>query len=481
MTPRPFFLALDQGSHASKAMVFDPAGHVVAAAERPVATRSPEPGRVEHLAEEVIASLQEAITEVVAACPGVELAEAGLAIQRSSVVCWDRQSGAALSPVLSWQDRRNAAWLEQQAFDAAQLREITGLVASPHYGASKLRWCLDNLDEVRQARSSGRLCCGPLASFVLHRLLAERPCLVDPANASRTLLWNVRSHDWSASMLAACGVPRDCLPRCVPSRHRFGTLGTAAGAVPCTVATGDQSAALFARGRPAADRVFVNIGTGAFVQRVLGGTPPDAPGLLRSVAWLDGQGTLGVLEGTVNGAGAALRWLADARGVELQDLLDGADRWLAEFDGATLFLNGVGGLGAPYWASGCPVAFSKPAGLAAETAAVLESIAFLLAVNVAAVGAAGDVPAKGIVISGGLARLEGLCQRLADLSGLPVERPADIEATAHGLACLLGSAPAADTAPAALYRPQPDAALRQRFERWRAWLESMLVDGAPRA
>lgn len=480
MTPRPFFLALDQGSHAGKALVFDGDGRMVAAAERQLATRRPQPGWVEHDPEEVVSSLREAVEEAVASSGVAAITAAGLAIQRSSVVCWDRATGEALSPVLSWQDRRNAAWLAGLQLDPDRLREITGLVASPHYGASKLRWCLDHLAGVQRALAEGRLCCGPLASFVLHRLLAEQPCLVDPANASRTLLWDIRSRDWSAPLLAACGVPAECLPRCVPSRHPFGTLDAGGLRVPLTVATGDQAAALFAHGEPAPDQLFVNIGTGAFVQRVVAGTPGDAPGLLRSLAWQDEASTVGVLEGTVNGAGAALQWLVEERGAALDTLVAGADRWLAETTAPPLFLNGVGGLGAPYWVADCPVGFSRPGSLAEEAVAVLESIAFLLAVNIEALQAASAGAtlhrAEVIVVSGGMARFDGLCQRLADLSGLVVRRSAAVEATAQGLAWLLGRVPAPTDGRAARFRPRANPPLVQRYVRWRGWLESRLAE-----
>lgn len=468
----PFWLALDQGSHASKALIFDASGTLVARGEVAIAKRLPRPGWVEHDADEIIASLEGAIR---GACVSSDFddmvfAAAGLAIQRSSVVCWDRRSGAALSPVLSWQDRRNADWLAAQDFDAAKLREITGLVASPHYGASKLRWCLDQLPDVRRAQAEGRLCCGPLASFVMYRLLEERPCLVDPANASRTLLWNVRTRDWSPQMLEACDIPSGCLPRCVPSRHAFGTLGVGGQRVPFRVATGDQSAALFAWGAPHEDTLFVNIGTGAFVQRPVAGALPDAPGLLQSVAWQSEEGTIGVLEGTVNGAGAALEWLAKERAVQVESLIEQAARWLGDVADPSLFINGVGGLGAPYWVADCPIRFSRAGSLAEHTVAVLESIVFLLQVNIEAICAASAAQsgaARRIVISGGIARLDGVRQRLADLSGLPVDCPADVEATARGLAWLLSGAGAADDATPLRCVAQSNPGLHERFARWR--------------
>jgi glycerol kinase len=479
MSGAPHYLALDQGSHASKALIFDAGGRVVASGEVPIATRQPRPGWVEHDAEALVASLHEAIAAALKSMDrgDVELRAAGLAIQRSSVVCWDRETGDALSPVLSWQDRRNAEWLKAQHFDPAQLRKITGLVDSPHYGASKLRWCLDHLPEVQHALANGRLCCGPLASFVLYRLLEERPCLADPANASRTLLWDVRARDWSDEMLAACGIPRDCLPACVPSRHPFGTLRVAGRDVPLKVATGDQPAALFAWGEPDPGTVFINIGTGAFVQQLFAGTPPDAAGLLQSVAWQDASRSIGVLEGTVNGAGAALEWLAHERGVPPESLRDAAERWLAEIEDPPLFINGVGGLGAPYWVADCPIRFSREGSLAEHAVAVLESIVFLLQLNIEAMRAAPGTRSdsmRRIIASGGLARCDGLCQRLADLAGLPVERPADVEATARGLAWLLsGAVDGVDPAPTC-FVPQPARPLRARFADWRANLASNL-------
>jgi glycerol kinase len=469
MAATKHYLALDQGSHASKALIFDDRGGVAGGGEAPIATCHPRPGWVEHDADEILRSLEQAITDARAASGlgTVELRAAGLATQRSSVVCWDRFTGEALSPVLSWQDRRNAAWLEALALDADRLREITGLVASPHYGASKLRWCFDHLDAVRKARAEGRLSCGPLASFLAHRLLAERPLVVDPANAARTLLWDLHTGDWSAELLAACGIPRETLPHCVPSRHAFGTLRIAGLAAPMTVVTGDQSAALFAWGEPDAETLFINIGTGAFVQRLFPSRPPPAPGLLQGVAWRDRARTISVLEGTVNGAGAALQWLAGERGVEPQSLVAEIDGWLDANPEPPLFINGVGGVGSPYWRSDCPVRFSAPTDLASETVAVIESIVFLLQVNIeamAAASAAHAAPGR-IVVSGGLARFDGLCQRIADLSGILVERPEALEATSHGVAWLL-SGVVAHAPPPARFRPRRADSLGARYAQW---------------
>jgi glycerol kinase len=481
MTRSPHYLAIDQGSHASKALIFDAGAELVATGESELATRRPRDGWAEHDPEEVIASLRAAIGDALAAGgpAGIELAAAGLAIQRSSVVCWDRRSGEPLSPVLSWQDRRNAGWLRARGFDAGRLRATTGLVASPHYGASKLRWCFDHLPEVRRALGEARLCCGPLSSFVLFRLLEERPLLVDPANASRTLLWDLRTRDWSVEMLEACGIPVACLPRCVPSRHSFGTLVLDGRKVPLEVVTGDQPATLFAWGEPEATTLYVNIGTGAFVQRLFADVPPGAPGLLQSVAWQDEERSLVVLEGTVNGAGAALEWLASEHGVTVESLVERADDWLLQVDDPPLFINGVGGLAAPYWEAGCPVRFDRAGSLAEQAVAVLESIVFLLHVNIEAMRAAQGGQREAlcrISVSGGIARLDGVCQRLADLAGMPVDRPVDVEATSRGLAWLLSGAVASGLGIPARFLPQSKPRLHDRYRRWRAKLESACRD-----
>ena len=472
--PTPnFFLALDQGSHASKALLFDAGGALAASAEAPLDTREPRPGWAEHEADAVVASVLAAVDEVVAAAglQGADTVVAGLAVQRSSIACWDRETGAALSPVLSWRDRRHAGWLEALGLEPARVHALTGLVISPHYGASKLRWCLDNLPAVAAAAREGRLCCGPLASFLVCRLLAERPCVVDPANAARTLLYDLDGGDWSEELLTAFGVPRACLPAVVPGRGRFGSLRRGQLRAQLQVLAGDQPAALFAHDEPVPGTLFVNIGTGAFVQRVVAEPAPADPRLLRGIAWAEPGRELRVIEGTVNGAGAALQWLADERGLPLASLLEGLPAWLAQDRDPPLFVNGVGGLGSPFWRPDCPVRFSAAAGLEDEAVAVVESIVFLLQANIEAMlaTAAGPRPQQ-IRASGGLAQLDGLCRRLADLSGLPVTRPhGNEEATAAGVARLLG-APAAAAADAARFEPQPAAVLAARYRAWRRLL-----------
>jgi glycerol kinase len=467
------YLALDQGGHASRALLFSRRGAVVASASEPISTRRNDLGHVEHDPEELVSSLQRSINAVCTA--GIRVRSAGLATQRSSMVCWHRHSGQALSPVISWQDRRNADWLQGLAVHAPEIRELTGLVLTPHYGASKMRWCLDKLPAVQTAAAAGDLVMGPLASFLVCRLVAGRPLLADPANASRTQLWALESRDWSPRLLALFGIDAAALPRAVTSRFAYGNLATPAGPVPLTVVTGDQSAVPFAFGKLDPATAYLNLGTGAFAQRAVTGTLPRAPRLLVSVVWSEATRVDYLLEGTVNGAGSALDWLARREGIPLDDLLSAADRARAAGETPPLFINGVSGLGAPFWVSDLESRFVGSGSTGARGLAVLESIAFLLQANLEELQDHGP-PFARLLVTGGLSANDYLCRCLGSLSHLPVDRADDPEATARGLARLVAAGGAGNWPPARADRQDPVAnpGLSARYRRWRAALDEAI-------
>ena len=479
------YLTLDQGGHASRALVFDASGKIIASDFQPIAVNHPQPGWVEHDPHQLIISLRTAITNVITALGtrGQDIIAAGLATQRSSLTCWDKNSGAALSPIISWQDRRAHDQLQHYESQRQTIHQKTGLFLTAHYGASKLRWCLDHLPLVRIAQQNNTLACGPLASFVLFHLLEKHPLLADPANASRTLLWNISTGDWDNELLTLFGISRHALPRCVPTRHSFGNLRINDFSIPLALTNGDQSAALFAFGVPQTDTAYINVGTGAFVQRVTL-KRPDHSHLLTSVVMQTAEHTLYTLEGTVNGAGSALQWASNA--LNLSNIEPSMEGWLARHNtqastrgtAPPLFLNGVSGLGAPFWIADFRSQFIGTGEAWEKMVAVIESIVFLLHTNLREMESTCP-PARAIVISGGLAALNGLCQRLADLSELPVYRPAECEATARGTAFLLatGNKPrvewpthwplnnhqiASDTT----FTPTPNAALHGRYCLW---------------
>ncbi len=475
-TEQRLYLALDQGGHASRALAFDGNGQLVATGAVPIETLRNASGHIEHEPEALIASLNNAIS---IACKGLpahsRIIAAGLATQRSSMCCWQRQNGAALSPVISWQDRRNAAWLETLGPHAGMVRQRTGLVLTPHYGASKMRWCLDHLPAVQAAHAAGNLVMGPLASFICCRLLENLPCLSDPANAARTQLWDPATRDWSTELLRLFGIAREDLPLPVTSRYAWGQLGTPSGAVPLTVVTGDQSAVPFAFGPLDPRTAYVNIGTGAFIQRALRDRMPAAEQLLVSVVWSDAERVDYMLEGTVNGAGSALDWLAEREKLKLGELLEAGQSAISTGSEPLLFLNGIGGLGSPFWRSDFESRFVGTGTLGTRLLAVLESIAFLLYTNYCELEAHGPRFTR-LLLTGGLSVNDYLCQCLADLCGIPVLRSDDPEATARGLARLV----AADEArhwpvpTTSTLMPSPNTGVHTRFAHWQQLMQAQL-------
>ena len=484
MTPPgegPFVLALDQGGSSSRAIAFDAAGVQVASASVRVGEHREDEDRVEQDPEELVASLRTAAVRCAEELGGSRgdvgaraITAAGLATQRSSVVCWDRVTGEPLSPVLSWQDRRAAEWLSDFERHAKAIHWETGLFLSPHYGASKLRWCLDHIESVRTAQARGRLAMGPLASFLAFQLLEERPFVADPANASRTLLWSLRTRAFAPGLLDLFGIPRDALPACVPSRGEFGALEIERETIPLRVLTGDQSAAVFASGPPRADTAYVNLGTGAFVQRPCATIPDDVPRLLASLVDDDGERSTFVVEGTINGAGSAVRAIAAELG--LGEVEGELASMLARSTDPPLFLNGVSGLAAPFWVPDFASRFVGRGDPHEEIVAVLESVLFLVRAILEEMS--GPLPPpKRIRISGGLARIDGLCARLAAIVGVPVERPPESEATARGLAWLVGGSKAAwpERGRSSRFPVLEDPRLEARYHRWREEMERAVL------
>jgi glycerol kinase len=461
-------LAIDQGTHASRALVVDRAGRILAQGVREIGMARPQPDWAEQDGEEVVASIFDAAGQAVARLGArkAEISCAGLASQRSNAVCWDRTTGRPLSPIFSWQDRRAHAWLgELEPAHGDTVHRKTGLFLSPHYGASKLRWALEHLPAVRAARESGALAWGPMASFLVFRLLKERPLLAEPQCAARTQLWNIHTRDWDPDLLALFGLPAGFLPRSVPTVHAWGTLETAGIRVPLTAVNGDQSAAVFAFGWPQEDCAYVNVGTSAFVQRALTRAPGHVPRQLTGIILADGATTVYMVEGNVNGAGTALAWLQDALGIA--DVTAQLPAWLERTAPPPLFLNGIAGLGGPFWKADFASRFEGEGEPWQKAVAVVESIAFLLQANIDHM--ANYVPAaRRIRVSGGVSRLDGLCRRLALVSGLPVHRREDPEASARGIAYLAAGRPQSwNTAPQEeVFVPSPGEALRDRYRRW---------------
>lgn len=461
------YLAIDQGGHASRAIVFSADRNIIASFYREIDTVQDVEDRVEHDAAEFIQSIRDVLIDLQRGLPPEQLANiksAGLATQRSSIACWRKSDSHPLSPIISWQDRRTENQLAPYRQYDEIIRHKTGLLLNAHYGATKMRWCLDNIEEVRQAAQRNDLAMAPVASFILSQLCISSSPLVDPANAGRTLLFDYATGDWDDELLEIFGINRSILPDCVHSQYPFGKLQLGDYAIPVTLCTGDQSAAVFAFGMPDKSTLYCNAGTGAFVQQVLAADEQQkVEGLLRSIVYSDAEKCLLVQEGTVNGAGRALQWYAEQQGVE--DYVTMLDRPL---DDVPAFINGVSGLGSPFWYSSLVSEFDRECDVREGFVAILESIVFLLCCNIELFEGVQD-----IVVSGGLSNNSLFCQSLADLSGYPVRRFVESEATAKGVFFLL-SGVSMRTRAERIFLPQKNHKLTHRYSHWNKLLSLRL-------
>ncbi len=467
-------LAIDQGGHASRAALINALGGTIQSAVIPIRARHEE-NRVEYTARDLLASISEAVD---ATCEGIDparIACAGLATQRSNIACWRHDSGEPLSPVISWQDRRAAQWMEQYSNHRTMIHDITGLFPSPYYGISKLKWCLNSLPAVSEVHASEQLVCGPMATLIRRHLTCADNDLADPVNASRTLLYDYRhNHWWSTPLTRLFDFPVRVLPPCGKNRDDFGFLDN--GPIPLSIVTGDQSAALFATGALRDDTAYVTLGTGAFILRSTGNTPVSHPQLLGSLLHSEDSGNIYALEGTVNGAGSAVDYFAQKW--QLYDHEQQLNDWLDDFNAPPLFINTFSGLGTPWLRSDIDWQFieadrGQPHDDRAYMVAILESILFLLTSNLELMRHT-PAPLQQILLGGGLGRADGLCQRLADLSGLPVIRHEETETTRLGLAFLLHGQPANwQRGPTKTFNPADNPALNGRYNQWLKHMEKI--------
>jgi len=433
-------LAIDQGTSATKCVLVDAGGRMVAKASAALGESYPQPGWVEQDAEAVWHSVRQAVQACLAQQPDAAIAAVGLSTQRESALVWQRSDGRALTPLLSWQDQRTVALRDRLSTDAVEVlvRERSGLPLDPMFSALKLSWLLDQIDPQRQRARAGELCVGTVDAYLLNRLGAEP--LIEAGNASRTQLLNVRSGRWDDELLALFGVPAQALPVVHPSLGRFvdaAALHLRLKGVPVRAVMADSHAALFAHGAHAPGQVKATMGTGSSVMGLTDRTDAHHPGLCRTIAWDLGAGPVQALEGNIRAAGSTLRWIA-----ELFDLDSEAAATLAArstSDGVCL-VPGFNGLGAPWWdprAVGLITGLTLNTGKGALLAAAIESIAH----QVADVMDAMDASVAGVtrlLVDGGPSRNPHLRDTLSAYIGRPVVHCTDPELSALGVAHLAG-------------------------------------------
>ena len=461
--------AVDQGSTGTKAALIGPGGRPLASAARRV-ERSTDGGSVEHDPEELAASVEACLEEVVREGRPVGV---GLTCQRSTCLLWERASGRPLTRALSWQDVSAAERVEALAGHAARVAERTGLHLSPHYAAAKLSRLLDELPDGRRRAAAGELVAGTLDAFLAQRLTGE--ATTEPGHAGRTLLYNLETGDWDPDLCELFDLPEASLPRLLPSAAPRGEWR----GLPVLAAAGDQQAALLGHGGWRRGVVAAHFGTGAFVLASCGDAPLRRRGLLAAVLASTPGRRRFQLEGSVNSAGSAVDWACRLTGERLDEWRDRP----VDPRRLPLVVPAFTGLGAPWWR---PRAAAEITGLrhehdgAALVGGTLAGVAQRVVDCVEAIADAG-VAVETLRVSGKLTRLRGLVALLADLGRLPVEVAEEEETGLDGIARLTRAALAGGVAPLELAAGsrrvvEPAWSAADAHEARRQWLRR-LADG----
>jgi len=442
-------LAIDQGTTSTRAVVFDAAGEVRGQAQRELRQHYPEPGWVEHDPEEIWQATLTTAREALAAAglSARDIVGIGITNQRETTVLWERATGKPLARAIVWQDRRTAQRCAElgAAGHAAMVQAKTGLVLDPYFSATKIEWLLDRVPDARARAERGELAFGTIDGFLLWRLTGGRTHATDATNASRTLLFDLHRQDWDEELLRLFRVPRALLPEVRDSAGEFGVASADhfGAEIPVLGIAGDQQAATVGQACFEPGMIKSTYGTGCFALLNTGGWPVASKNrLLTTLAYrLEGKPTYAI-EGAIFIAGAAIQWLRDGLGL-IKDARESEALARAADPARRVYLvPAFTGLGAPYWdadARGALFGLTRDAGRAEIVRAALEACCFQTRDLLDAMRADGADP-RSLRVDGGMVANDWLMQRLADLLGLPVERPRHIETTVRGAAALAGLA-----------------------------------------
>jgi glycerol kinase len=437
-------LAIDEGTTGTTCLVITADGRVAGRGYREITQHFPEPGQVEHDADEIFARTLEAAREAIAQS-GLVPSALGITNQRETVVLWNRATGAPVGRAIVWQDRRTAARCAALAPQKEAIHQATGLVTDPYFSATKLEWMLEHRLGASN-RSHDQLAAGTIDSWLIWKLTNGAVHATDPTNASRTMLYDINTHKWSAPLCTLFSVPQSMLPEV---RRSSGEFGVAAAEhlghdIPILGVAGDQQAALFGQGCWNAGTSKNTYGTGAFLLLNTGEKrPTGGGGMLTTIACDATGGAVYALEASIFIAGAAVQWLRDGLGIiggagETESMA----RALTSNDGV-YFVPALTGLGAPEWepnARGTIVGLTRGTTREHLVRAALEAMCFGTADVLHAMREASGAKLDVLRVDGGATENGWLMQFQSDVLGVPVERPDVIETTAMGAGALAGIA-----------------------------------------
>lgn len=442
-----FVLALDQGTTSSRSILFDRRGRLVAQAQQEFPQLYPQRGHVEHDPEAIWKSQLKTARAVLrkAGAAASDVAAAGITNQRETVVLWDRDTGRPVDNAIVWQSRITAPMCDKLRADGweATIRRKTGLVVDAYFSGTKIRYLLDKHKLQRRA-SKGEILAGTIDTWLLWNLTGGAVHATDYSNASRTMLYNIRSLQWDDELLEMLRIPREMLPEVRDSSGDFGmaTKRILGAETPLCGVAGDQQAATFGQACFKRGMAKNTYGTGCFILLNAGDAPPDPPeGLLATIGWgIKGRVTY-CLEGSVFIGGAAVQWLRDGLGL-IKNSSDVEALAQSEPDcGGVYFVPAFVGLGAPHWdsyARGLVIGLDRSTTAGHFARAAVESMAYQSRDVIMTMAQNSGIRLTKLRVDGGAAVNDGLLQFQADILGKPVQRPAVTETTALGAAYLAG-------------------------------------------
>jgi glycerol kinase len=449
---KKFVLAFDQGTTSSRAIIFNKAGEIVSTAQKEFTQIYPKAGWVEHDAMEIWGTQSGVAREVLekAGISPQDIAAIGITNQRETTVVWDKNTGKPVYNAIVWQCRRTASICDAIKASAGMeqyIRDNTGLVVDAYFSGTKVKWILENVEGAREKAEKGELLFGNIDTWLIWNLTKGKVHVTDYSNASRTMLFNIKTLEWDKKILAHMGIPEAMLPKARPSSEVYGHTSpdTFGGAnIPIAGAAGDQQAALFGQACFSPGMAKNTYGTGCFMLMNTGDRfVPSNNGLLTTIAWgADGKVEY-ALEGSIFIAGAVVQWLRD----ELKIIRDAQEtEYLAtkvKDSNGVYVVPAFVGLGAPYWdmyARGSIMGLTRGAKAEHIVRAALESIAFQTRDVLEAMQQDSGIQLKALKVDGGAVANNFLMQFQADILDVPVDRPEVTETTALGAAYLAGLA-----------------------------------------
>ena len=445
-----YIMALDSGTTSNRCILFDKAGNICSVAQKEFTQYFPQPGWVEHDADEIFSTQLEVAKLAMQNIGAVasDIAAIGITNQRETTIVWNKNTGRPICKAIVWQCRRTAPYCDRLRSEGLTetIRAKTGLVIDPYFSGTKIRWILENIPGAREQAHRGELLFGTVETWLIWKLTGGKVHVTDYSNASRTMLFNINTLEWDPEILGKLDIPASMLPEPKPSSCLYGYSDASffGAPIPIAGAAGDQQAALFGQVCFKPGDSKCTYGTGAFLLMNTGFSPIfSGNGLVTTIAWgLNGKVTY-ALEGSIFVAGAAIQWLRDElRFIESAGDSEYMARKVPDTNGCYV-VPAFTGLGAPYWdayARGAIVGLTRGINKYHIVRAALDSIAYQTDDVLKAMEADSGIRLSALKVDGGAAANNYLVQSQADISGAPVLRPRCVETTAMGAAYLAGLA-----------------------------------------